>query len=253
MSHVECDYSCLHPNIALKLYGGTKEYITHAGVAKSSGVDFNLVKLEHLSFFNKNVWQMKQSPLWEYYTKQEPKMMNNIVSEKKSSIYGYKETSRRMFFKEVEIMTEVIQTLNVEGIYVGYVYDALFCEPNHAGRVKEIMDKTVLAHGVKTVAKLSNDKIPLIVAEKIDLLSDESISIDSIPLRIHFSEVNNNSSAKGKVLEMISKNQAPKFVDAIINFDDGTQFEEKVALIYGGNPPKQKYIMQRFVNAGMVG
>ena len=41
-----------------------------------------------------------------------------------------------MFEKEVEIMTEVIRRLNVEGINVGYVYDALFTTEKHADKVR---------------------------------------------------------------------------------------------------------------------
>src|SRR5437868_3045733 len=38
----ECDYECLHPNCAAKLYGGTYEYLTHQQVADAIGIDRNL-------------------------------------------------------------------------------------------------------------------------------------------------------------------------------------------------------------------
>jgi hypothetical protein len=60
-----------------------------------------------------------------------------------------------MFTKEVEIMTAVIEKLNTEGIYVGYIYDALFFNPQFSNRVKQVMDETILLLNIKTDAKLS--------------------------------------------------------------------------------------------------
>jgi len=151
----ECDYSCLHPNIAMSIYGGSQEFLTHAKVAEAAGIELELVKQEHLSFFNKAEWQMKQSPLYDYYSEIEPQMMSKIILEKNTSEYGHAVTSMRMFKKEVEIMEDVVEELNNEGIYVGYIYDALFCEPKDALRVKEVMDSVILEHGVKTTAKIN--------------------------------------------------------------------------------------------------
>ncbi len=153
--YTECDYSCLHPNIAIALYGGKQEYLTHGAVGLASSIEEKTVKLEHLSFFNKTPWQMRQSPLYDYYMAHEPRMLKNILHEKNISPYRHKATSRRMFVKEVEIMSDVIYQLNSEGIYVGYVYDSLFFHPRHADRVKELMDEKILKRGVKTKAKLS--------------------------------------------------------------------------------------------------
>jgi hypothetical protein len=155
---IEADYSCLHPNIAMKIYGGTMKYLTHDEVAKGAGLDADTVKSEHLSFFNKKIWQMKQSQLFEYYMNNEPSMMKKLIYEKSSSSYKHKVTSMNMFKAEVEIMTDVIVQLNKKGIYVGYVYDALFCHPNNAEQVKYVMDNTILNHGVMTRCKLSNEK-----------------------------------------------------------------------------------------------
>lgn len=55
-------------------------------------------------------------------------------------------------------MTEVIQILSKENISVGYIYDALICQPDNADRVKVVMDEVCLKHGVKTFAKMSNKK-----------------------------------------------------------------------------------------------
>lgn len=156
---VEADYSCLHPNIAIGLYSGSQDYLTHGNLALAMNTDVNIIKVEHLSFFNKKVWQMKESPLHKYYEENESNMLRNIISEKYSSEFNHKITSRRLFAKEVEIMTEVVEVLNKEFIYVGYVYDALFCHPFDANRVKEVMDSVIVKQGVKTTAKLSNDKV----------------------------------------------------------------------------------------------
>ena len=155
-SLVEVDYSCLHPNIAIMLYGGKQEYITHEKIAKLSGLDKIKVKKQHLSMFNAEVSDMFHYDIYKYYKEAEPAMMNRIIAEKHESEYEHKVTSRKMFKKEVEVMSEVIETLNKEDIYVGYGYDALYCEPDHAYRVKKVMDAVVLKHRIKTVAKISN-------------------------------------------------------------------------------------------------
>lgn len=156
---VECDYSCLHPNIAIELYGGSEGYITHQKVAEETGLDLSTIKLEHLSFFNKHPKQMEKSPLFEYYTSKEPQMMKKIINEKYNSKRKYKMTSQKMMEKETKIMTDVILQLSKEGIFVGYCYDAIFCMPDHAARVKAVMDEQVKKHGVMTIAKISTPHI----------------------------------------------------------------------------------------------
>ena len=49
-------------------------------------------------------------------------------------------------------MTDSITQLNATGIYVGYVYDALFCKKSDAEIVKKIMDKVALENNVFTTA-----------------------------------------------------------------------------------------------------
>jgi hypothetical protein len=71
-----------------------------------------------------------------------------------------------MFDKEVEIMTDVIIQLNKQGIYVGYIYDALFCHPMHAEHVKNLMDETILNHGVKTTAKIPTKFVDILKSIK---------------------------------------------------------------------------------------
>lgn len=154
-SIVEVDYKALHPNIALSIYGGSKKYLTHKLVAEESNIDLLGVKIEHLSFFNKTVRDMKVSKLYNYYQLSEPLMLKKIEEEKWNSVKKHKITSMRMFAKEVEIMTECIRQLNSKGIYVGYVYDALFCKESDAEVLKQIMDKVALEFNVFTTASIN--------------------------------------------------------------------------------------------------
>lgn len=153
---IEVDYSCLHPNIAMKLYGGKQAFITHQIIADKLNIPISSVKTEHLSFFNKHPKKMLTSPLYKYYIETEPQMMKNLIKEKYASTRRHKMTSQKLFEKEVAIMTDVIKQLSLEGILVGYIYDAVFCTPNNAQRVKEVMDEQVIKHGVMTTAKISS-------------------------------------------------------------------------------------------------
>ena len=150
---IEADYSALHPNIAMSLYGGSKEFITHAEISKESGIDIDSVKIEHLSFFNKTEKDMYKSNLVNYYSKNELTMLRNLLEEKRTSEFEHKITSMRMFKKEVDIMTEVIKDLNKVGIYVIYVYDALMCTESDKEEVTKMMNNVIINHGVKTIAK----------------------------------------------------------------------------------------------------
>jgi hypothetical protein len=152
---VEVDFKALHPNIAMSIYGGSKKYITHQQIAQESNLEVSEVKIQHLSYFNKEVRDMKRSPLYEYYNNTETLMNQAIIQEKQTSLKRHKITSMRMFAKEVEIMTECIKQLNAKGIYVGYVYDALFCKIGEAEIVKAIMDKVVIECGVYTTAEIN--------------------------------------------------------------------------------------------------
>ena len=156
---VELDFTCLHPNIACTLYGGNSEYLKHIDLVEELGLNVDAVKKEHLSFFNKKVVQMKKSPLFEYYLKKEPQMINNLIQEKifnteyKHKCEKHKITSKRMFNMEVQIMTSVIEKLNDRGIHVIYVFDALYSHPNDVSVVEDLMNKTVLEYSVKTHVK----------------------------------------------------------------------------------------------------
>lgn len=154
-SIVEIDFRALHPNIAMSIYGGSKKYLTHKQVSEESNIDILKVKIEHLSYFNKRARGMEKSPLFNYYNELEPAMNAAVINEKNNSQYGHKITSMKMFAKEVEIMTECVRQLNAIGIYVGYVYDALFCKKSDAEIVQNIMNKVVIECGVYTTAEIN--------------------------------------------------------------------------------------------------
>ncbi len=149
----ECDYTALHPNIAIKLYGGKLNYLTHQNVAELTGIDVNCIKTEHLSFFNKQWLAMLKSPLFAFYSKHEPDMLSRIYNDKKE--YGYKVTSAKMFSVEVSVMTDVIKHLCTLGINVLYVYDALLCEEKDKSFVVEAMNRIILEYGVNTKVKIN--------------------------------------------------------------------------------------------------
>ena len=151
----ELDYKCLHPNIVSSIYGGKEKFITHDLVASKSGILKSEVKKQHLSLFNMSTDKIKYNKLFDYYMRNEPRMMYNLISDKINNPEikekdRYKITSKKMFKKEVEIMTDVISQLNTQNIYVMYVFDALWVHPNHEEKVKEIMNSVVLKHGVMT-------------------------------------------------------------------------------------------------------
>jgi len=148
----EVDYSTLHPNIAIKIYGGSGRNINHTDVAKYLGIPRPKAKTEHLIFFNEKIEKMNHYNVFNYYFEKESDMLEKLYKDKLSSKYGYKITSRRLFKIEVEIMTKVIEELNAMNIYVIYVYDALCCEPNNKEIVKSVMNKIVKEFGVNTTA-----------------------------------------------------------------------------------------------------
>lgn len=149
---VEVDYRALHPNIAVKLYAGNSQLITHQMIADELEVDKQIIKDAHLSFFNEKINQMKQSPLYKYYKRKEPDMLNNIMNEKRYHKSKHKATSERLFDYEARIMSEVLFRLNTKGIYALYVYDALYCKDVDALDVIDVMNQVALEYGVYTTA-----------------------------------------------------------------------------------------------------
>ena len=145
---IELDFKALHPNIVFSLYGEPKHQITHEYIAKVLNKPLYEIKIEHLSFFNKRIEDMKKSILYDFYYEREKVMLENIIREKK--IHGYKKTSQRLFEKEVTIMKDIIYELSRLGIHVLYVYDALYCRQTHEGIVTEIMNRVIKKHNVFT-------------------------------------------------------------------------------------------------------
>lgn len=253
---VECDYSCLHPNITITLYDGSTSYLTHGDLGLELNIDVKTVKKEHLSFFNKEVWQMKQSPLYPYYQQNEPRMLENVIVEKYNSQHKHKITSRRLFAKEVEVMTAVIQQLNKEGIFVGYVYDALFFHPDYAKRVKEVMDAVIQQYRIKTIAKLSNEekqnpvmdspketKVELNVIKRKHVPKVEKISV----LEIDVEALNFSDRIKSMLQEKITNGEQLDFVDATIVFGKNDTIKDKVLMIRDRLNPKAKYVIQSHI------
>jgi hypothetical protein len=156
----EADYSALHPNIANKIYKGGLGKIDHQDVADYLGVTKQEVKVLHLSFFNMKSSQMMQSPLLPYYQDKAPNLLKNIMGDKKKA-NSHKISSRKMFKREVDIMRDVIKDLNHQGIYVGYVYDALFYNPKYSSQVRSAMELHAARFGVLTSVnqELASNKI----------------------------------------------------------------------------------------------
>ena len=145
------DYSAFHPNIIMSLaVNDMTKYLTHQQIADELNIDLQTVKTEHLSFFNKHPNQMVKSPIFDYYNTNHNGLMAHLYTDK---VENRNKTHIKMFSKEVEIMTDVITRLNQEEIYVGYVYDELFCESKHRERMIQVMNETVIRHNVYTVAK----------------------------------------------------------------------------------------------------
>lgn len=243
----DLDYSCLHPNLAVRIYGGQTEFLTHQMVADAIHMDLSMVKNEHLSFFNKKLWQMKASPLYTFYEREESVMLRRLMDEKKSSRYRHRVTSRKMFELEVQIMTEVIRKLNSEGVYVGYVYDALFCHPMDAARVKQVMDDTIRTFGVRTTAKLS-------LPNQLDL--DEAapsieVAPETAPLELRVvsvSSLNHNSAIRGQLLSTSSDEL--RFEDVLIDFNDGMELlPAAVTVIHDEFQPEKCFMTKRFLFA----
>lgn len=145
---VQADYTCLHPNIASTIYGGTKTHINHDVVANALNIDRMVAKIEHLSFFNKRWSQMENSPLLKYYLDNEPKMMEKIKHNKTNE--SYKKTSKDLFEAEVTLMSETIIRLNREKIYALYVYDAWYVQPKDLQTTITIMNQVAKDFNINT-------------------------------------------------------------------------------------------------------
>lgn len=156
---VECDFRCLHPNIAMMLYGGSSKYLTHAMIAEDLGIDLIKVKKAHLTFFNMKERDMWHSKIYPFYKKNESETLCKILSEKKQTEREHKITSQRLFTVETQLMTAITEKLLSLGIVVFYKYDALRCKVSDRDEVVRIMNETALEMGIYTTASCDYDKI----------------------------------------------------------------------------------------------
>lgn len=236
----ECDYVALHPNIAMKIYDGSASYLTHEAVAERTGIDLKKVKVEHLSFFNMKWNQMRNSPLFAYYSTNEPDMLARIYKDKDE--HGHKITTHKMFKLEVEIMSAVIRDLNAKGVYVLYVYDALVCEEKDGAIVTQTMNRIILEHGVKTTVK------PTITKENTPTLET---NLDGIEERIvvHASKLNHGVSVRNLILERLKNGEEVIFVDAMIECGKNDTIMDKVLKIYDKQNPEACYVSESFIRS----
>ena len=72
-----------------------------------------------------------------------------------------------MFSVEVAVLTDVIKHLNILGINVLYVYDALLCEEKYKSIVVETMNRIILEHGVYTFVKVDG-VLPIASAQSVE-------------------------------------------------------------------------------------
>ena len=92
---------------------------------------------------------MVSSPVHKYYEDNEPIMLGNIRNDKLEN--KYKSSTYKLFGLEVQVMTEVISRLNDMGIYVMYVYDALYCAKSDYDTVAFTMNQVVKEMSINTM------------------------------------------------------------------------------------------------------
>jgi hypothetical protein len=238
---VESDYSALHPNIGIALYGGKTGFITHQKIAEQMGANEKEIKIEHLSFFNKKIWQMKASSVYKYYSENEPQMVQNLINEKQK---GYKITSQKMFIKEVQLMTNVIEQLNTKGIYVGYVYDALICCPEDSFEVEKTMNETAIKMGIRTVAKISSKAEIRIEPATVLTIEKENQKILELRLSQLLFDWQLKEELKGDLKGL-------NVVQARIDMEDGTFYDEKVIVTKDSYANKPMYVPYEYLVSDM--
>jgi hypothetical protein len=148
---IECDYQCLHPNIAFSIYGGDCKFLTHQIVSDYLGIDVKIIKKGHLKFFNQRAEYMQKNPVFKYYEDNHIGLLVKFAEEKLKR-RNHKITSKKLFGKEVELMSKVIKKLNRANIYGIYVYDALYVKQSDSEKVKDIMNEVALTLGIYTTA-----------------------------------------------------------------------------------------------------
>jgi hypothetical protein len=156
LKDIECDYTALHPNINLKLYGSPDELQTlggdiHTKVANGAMKERLDVKIDHLSFFNKRYQDMeKMTDMWDFYWTSAPNMMRTLSVKKTGSVDAYKSTTKEVFKFEVDMMTEVVNRMGNENML--YVYDALYCK--NTKKLKKVMSDVAKEFGLIEMGEL---------------------------------------------------------------------------------------------------
>lgn len=151
---VECDFSCLHPNLIIQSNGYPESVITHQDIATYLNITLTLAKEENLSFWNKAYKiqggkDMVHSPLYKFYEDNYPLALGSIVTSK---IKG-DNTSEWLFNKETELMSIICKELTVEKLPGIYVYDAIYCDSAQHQLVKDIMVQCAKTCNFNLVAK----------------------------------------------------------------------------------------------------
>lgn len=175
------DFKALHPHIMMKIYGAPSDYTKiqtediHKLIENATGIDRDLVKTQHLSFFNKKLrdvipedrvkeiyehqqdnskaikWKatVKEKIVRFYYENHE-QMLLNMLGGKLGMRLQHKATAEILFKAEVDLMTEIINELNSIDIYTFYVYDCLYSKESDKGIVRQIMNAVASRNGYKT-------------------------------------------------------------------------------------------------------
>lgn len=144
------DYSALHPNIIQKLFNEDNQmkFITHDKLSEEMKVKRNIIKIEHLSYFNKRWSSMVKSILHDYYVKNCPAMIEKLYHDKKEN--GHESTSIKLFTEESNLMKSVCKKLYELNVFVEYAYDELYCLEKDKEIVEAVMNLEAINHGIYT-------------------------------------------------------------------------------------------------------
>lgn len=184
---------------------------------------------------------MRKSPLFGYYSNNEPDMLARIYQDKAE--HGHKITSQKMFKVEVDIMSDVIRDLSAKGIHVLYVYDALVCEEKDSELVAETMNRIILEHGVKTTVKLGN------AVQKDSPIEQASIDATMERIVIDARHITHSLRIKTQILERMKNGEQLIFVDAVIEFGKNDTIMDKVLKIHDKQNPEACYVSESFMKS----
>lgn len=154
---VTLDFKCLHPNIVLSLYNSHLKYITHQQVCNELNeilqlkkpLSIHSIKTQHLSVFNQTAKKIKLYKVYHYYNLKDPDFMDVLLKEKENNP---KLTTKKMFTKEVELMTTIMDQFDALNIKALYIYDAVMVEPKNVTKALEIMNAAAIKLNIHTIA-----------------------------------------------------------------------------------------------------